>query len=165
MMTLETERLELIPLTARQLKLWLEDVKTLEAELNCKYCAEPLEGFFYDIVFGQLVKTENDSSNFLYHSFWFIVRKTDRVVVGSCDFKDVPDKNHEVEIGYGLGKEFEGSGYMTEAIRVFCKWAIAQEGINHIIAETERNNPKSENVLKRVGFTIYKQDDTTWWRL
>lgn len=162
---LKTERLELIPLTARQLKLWLEDVITLEDELNCKYRAEFLEGFFLDIVRGQLVKTENDAANYLYHSFWFIVRKADRIVVGSCDFKSVPDENHEVEIGYGLGKEFEGAGYMTEAIKEFCKWALTQETITHVIAETENDNPKSENVLKRVGFTLYKQNKTTWWRL
>jgi RimJ/RimL family protein N-acetyltransferase len=162
---LETERLELMPLTARHLKLWLSDTQALENELNCKYRGEPVEGFFRDIVTGQLEKTQNDAENYLFHSFWFIIRKTDRVVVGSCDFKDVPDKNHEAEIGYGLGKEFEGNGYMTEAIRVFCEWALAQSNINHVIAETEKDNPKSENVLKRIGFEVYTETDTLWWRI
>ena len=165
MMILETQRLELIPLTARQLKLWLKDIKALENELDCIYRAEPLEGFFSDIVNGQLVKTENDSSNYLYHSFWFIIRKNDRVVVGSCDFKDIPNENSEVEIGYGLGKEFKGAGYMTEAIEALCKWAFTQNEIKHVIAETENDNPKSENVLKRVGFVIYKQEKSNWWKL
>jgi RimJ/RimL family protein N-acetyltransferase len=162
---LETERLLLIPLTAHHLKLWLEDTQALENEFNFKYRGEPVEGFFRDIVTGQLEKTQNDAENYLFHSFWFIVRKADRVVVGSCDFKDIPDKNHEVEIGYGLGKEFEGNGYMTEAIRVFCEWALAQSNITHVIAETEKDNPKSENILKRVGFEIYKETGTTWWRI
>lgn len=164
-MMIMTERLELIPLTARQLKLWLEDVSTLENELNCSYCAEPLEGHFYDVVFSQLVKMENDSDYYLYHSFWFILRKTDRVVVGSCGFKNIPNESGEVEIGYGLGKEFEGEGYMSEAITTVCKWALSQENVHHVIAETENDNPKSENVLKRIGFTIYKQNETNWWRL
>lgn len=164
-MFLETERLELVPLTARQLNLWLEEVKTLEDELNCAYRAEPLTGLFYDIVSGQLAKTENDADNYMYHSFWFIIRKTDRAVVGLCDFKNMSDENNEVEIGYGLGKDFEGEGYMTEAVKVFCNWALAQKGICRIIAETEKGNKKSENVLKRVGFKVYKQAGTTWWRL
>ena len=33
--------------------------------------------------------------------------KTDRIVVGSADFKGLPNAQGEVEIGYGLGKEFE----------------------------------------------------------
>jgi RimJ/RimL family protein N-acetyltransferase len=110
---LETKRLKLFPLTAKQLKLWLENTASLEHELNCKYQGEPLDGFFYDIVQGQVSITERDAENYLFHSFWLIMRKADRVVVGSCDFKDVPDENHEVEIGYGLGKEFEGMGYIT----------------------------------------------------
>ena len=161
---IETERLCLIPLTAGQLRLWLEDVQTLENELNCTYRAEPLEGLFKNIVSGQLDKTGNDADNYLFHSFWFIVRKTDRVVVGSCDFKDVPNENGEVEIGYGLGKEYEGAGYMTEAIKAFCEWAMARKEISQVVAETETNNPKSENVLKRAGFTLYEQNDSKWWR-
>ena len=48
----------------------------------------------------------------MWHSFFFIIRREDRVVVGSADFKDVPNKDGEVEIGYGLGKEYEHNGYM-----------------------------------------------------
>lgn len=49
-MIIETERLELILLTANQLKLWIEDIHSLERELNCSYRAELMEGFFLEIV-------------------------------------------------------------------------------------------------------------------
>lgn len=76
-----------------------------------------MEGFFLEIVKGQLISTESDEENYLYHSFWLLIRKSDRIAVGSADFKDVPNKDGEVEIGYGLGKQFEHNGYMTEAIQ------------------------------------------------
>lgn len=90
-MTIETDRLYLTPLTAQQLKLWVGDILSLEKELNCHYCAEPMEGIFLDIVKGQLEITAKDAANYLYHTFWFLIRKTDRVVVGSADFKNVPN--------------------------------------------------------------------------
>lgn len=93
-MIIETNRLHLIPLTAQQLKLWIEDIPALEKELDCKYRAEPMEGFFLDIVKKQLEVTVKDESNYLFHSFWFIVRKSDKTVVGSADFKDVPNDKH-----------------------------------------------------------------------
>jgi RimJ/RimL family protein N-acetyltransferase len=164
-MTVETDRLILIPLTVRQLDLWLNDIPALEAELNCQYRGEPLEGVFLDIVKGQLSAAENDADNYIYHSFWFIVRRKDAVVVGSADFKAPPDKNGQVEIGYGLGKEYEGSGYMAEAVRAMCGWAAKQESIRRIIAETEPGNEKSEAVLKRNGFSLQSQDETAWWSL
>ena len=162
---IETDRLQILPLKACQLKLLAEDMPSLEKELNCKYCAEPLEGEFFDIVKCQIMKTEKDETNYLYHSFWLIVRKSDRIVVGSTCFKDIPNENHEVEIGYGLGKDFEHQGYMTETIQAMCHWAMEQENISHVIAETEIDNPKSENVLKRCGFVRYQQDKGIWWRL
>jgi ribosomal-protein-alanine N-acetyltransferase len=55
---IQTERLELIPLTARQLKLLVEDMPALEQRLNCYYQAEPMAGFFLEIVKGQLAITE-----------------------------------------------------------------------------------------------------------
>lgn len=164
-MELGAERLELIPLTARQLKLWLNDVEALGNELNCSYHGEPMKGQFVEFIRERADKAENDSENYLFQTLWFIVRKADRLVMGEIAFTGTPDENHEVEIGYGLSKEFESMGYMSEAVKVLCEWALTQEEINHVIAETE-NNPKSENILKRVGFMQYKQNDTTaWWRI
>ena len=164
-MILETDRLYILPLKAYQLKLLAEDISSLEKELNCKYCAEPLEGEFLDIINCQVKITEKDETNYLFHSFWLIVRKSDRIVVGSMCFKGIPNENHEVEIGYGLGKNFEQKGYMTETIQAMCTWALEQENISHVVAETETDNPQSENVLKRCGFMQYKQDKSKWWKL
>ena len=164
-MQLETERLYLIPLTVKQLCLWVEDIPALEKELNCSYQAEPMEGLFLEIVKGQIEKTVCDEANYLYHTFWFLVRKTDRIVVGSTDFKNIPNENGEVEIGYGLGKDFEHNGYMTEAVKAMCKWVLAQNGVSHVIAETDIDSPASQKILKRCGFSLYKQADSCWWRL
>ena len=115
-MKIDTERLELVALLPQQLKLLTTNIEKLEEELDAKYKAEPMEGFFLDIVKGQVEATEKDSENYFWHSFWLLIRKSDRVIVGSADFKDIPNKDCEVEIGYGLGKDFEHNGYMTEAV-------------------------------------------------
>lgn len=147
-MTLETDRLYLTALTEKQLKLWIEDCSALEKELNCNYYAEPLEGVFLDIVKKQYEAAKKDSENYCYHSFWFLIRKSDRVVVGSADFKDVPNTNGEIEIGYGLGKAYEHNGYMTEAVKAMCEWAMKQKNVLHIIAETDINGTSSQSILK-----------------
>jgi len=164
-MIIETDRLYIQPLSAHQLRLWVEDPASLERELDCRYCAEPMEGMFLDIVKGQLEITEKDEVNYLYHTFWFLIRKSDRIVIGSADFKDAPNDDNEVEIGYGLGKDFEHNGYMTEAVQAMCNWAMAQDNVSHVIAETDIDSPQSQNILKRCGFVQYKQDATLWWRL
>ena len=107
---IETERLELVALTPTQLEWWLNDCHRLECELNCLYRAEPMEGLFRQIVAGQLAAAKRDPGHYVWHSFWFLIRKSDRTVVGSADFKDLPDSGGLVEIGYGLGREYEGRG-------------------------------------------------------
>lgn len=164
-MYLETERLEIIPLTPQLLKLWVEDIPKLELKLNCSYRAEPMKGIFLEIVKEQLIATEKDPDNYLWHSFWFLIRKSDKSVVGSADFKDVPNNAEEVEIGYGLGKEFEHNGYMTEAVQAMCNWALQQNCVARVIAETDLDGIASQRILKRCGFKKYMQAETAWWKL
>lgn len=164
-MIINTERLELHVLDARQMRLWLNDIPTLEKELNCSYQAEPIEGFFRKIIEGQTKLTEENASEYFWHSFWFLIRRSDRTVVGSADFKTGPNENGEVEIGYGLGKEFEHNGYMTEAVAAMCLWAKAQDGLSHVIAETDLDNAPSQNILQRCGFEETRRDKSVWWKI
>ncbi|NFI83879.1 GNAT family N-acetyltransferase [Clostridium botulinum] len=164
-MIIQTERFDLIPLTPNQLKLWIEDIPELEKELDYSYKAEPMKGFFIEIVKGQYEITRKDPNNYLWHSFFFLIRKEDRGVVGSADFKNIPNEKGEVEIGYGLGKEFEHNGYMTEAVKAMCEWALKQKGVRNVIAETDLAGFASQRILERCGFKKYKQEETIWWRL
>lgn len=164
-MIIETDRLEIIPLTGKQLKLSIEDMSSLEKELNFTYKGDLLEGFFLDIFKSQLKITLEDEDNYMYHTFWFIIRKEDRICIGSSDFKDVPNENGEIEIGYGITKPFEHKGYMTECVQAMCTWGLNQKNIKSIIAETECDNIPSQNVLKRCSFKKYKEEETMWWRL
>ena len=164
-MKIDTERLELVALLPQQLKLLTTNIEKLEEELDAKYKAEPMEGFFLEIVKGQVEATEKDSENYFWHSFWLLIRTSDRVIVGSADFKDIPNKDCEVEIGYGLGKDFEHNGYMTEAVMAMTQWALKQDGVSSVIAETELDGFASQRILKRCGFKKYKEEAATWWRL
>lgn len=87
------------------------------------------------------------------------------MVVGSADFKDIPNMEQAVEIGYGLGKVFEHNGYMTEVVQAMCKWALEQEKVSHIIAETDIDGFASQCILKRCGFVKKRREESIWWRL
>lgn len=164
-MKVVTERLELRALNSHELRLWIEDIPALEWEIKATYKGEPMDGDFLKMVNKQLEATIKDLENYYWHSFFLIIRKSDRVAMGSLGFKDLPDKEGKVEIGYGLGKEFEHNGYMTEAVKAICDWALNQEGVRTVVAETEVNNIPSQNVLKRCGFVEYKTDGNMWWKL
>jgi len=164
-MEIETKRLILKLLTLSQLKLWVNNISKLEVELDCKCNKGPIDGFFLNIINNQIKIIENDPENYVYHSFWLIIRKEDKRVLGSIDYKNIPNEMKEVEIGYGLERQFEHNGYMTEAVSAFCKMAFMDENIETIIAETEAENTASYKVLERCDFKKYKEEGTHWLRL
>lgn len=171
-MELETPRLTLIPLEPGALRLWTEDTAAFEAALALKYEAEEMTGGFLEIVKGQLDKASAAGKNAVYETFWLLVLKAPvphvlRLAVGSACFKGPPDEYGQVEIGYGLGDAHRGKGYMAEAVAAMCSWALAQPGVQAVVAETEPGNAASENVLRRCGFVPWPRPEVenSWWRL
>ncbi|MEN6335959.1 MAG: GNAT family N-acetyltransferase [Phycisphaerales bacterium] len=74
------------------------------------------------------------------------------LIVGSGCFKGAPVLN-QVEIGYGVAEAHEGKGYASAGVARMVEEAFAHGGINAVIAETSVNNPASQRVLEKNGFT------------
>lgn len=165
MTSIETERLRLHALDPRELSLLLNDMGTLERELAFTYRAESVDGIFEKIVRGQLERCEKDPENRLFYTFWLMIRKSDGVAVGSFDYKNAPDENGEVEIGYGLNAEFEHNGYMTESIAALCRFSEKCANVRALTAETYLDNTPSQSILKRCGFSVSGRTETSiFWK-
>ena len=55
-------------------------------------------------------------------------------------------------LGYGLGVEFTGKGYATEAVRLVLKFAFADLKLHRIEANVQPRNLASIRLLERCGF-------------
>lgn len=134
---IKTEHLNIYPLSDGEMeKLIAEEVNTdvkqayLEMLNGCKQ--NPEQRIWYVVWNLQL----NDG--------------TDRNV-GDLSFKGI-DINGMVEIGYGIKKEYEGMGYMTEAVTAMARWASKQIDVKYVEAETDPGNKASQRVLEKAGF-------------
>ena len=161
-MNIETERLVLRPLRAEDLAVLTENLPDLEKEFGTVYDATPLEGFYLDILKEQISLTEKAGDDYIYNTFWFVTDREKKIIVGAVCFKGL--ENNTVEIGYGLGEKYEGCGYMTEAVRKICSFALENKA-EKIIAYTDKDNVKSENVLKRCGFEKIGEEEELLWEL
>lgn len=164
-MKLELKDLYLYPLTADELSLWLNDLSLLEERLKCKYCAEPIDELLKDVVQSQLILGIIDlPENWVWFTYWFLIRYSDNKIIGTLSFKGKPDyKSGEIEIGYSLGNDYRGKGYMTEAVSAICEWALQQPKVKTILAETKPDNYKSQKLLERCYFEKYKQTVCSIW--
>lgn len=56
------------------------------------------------------------------------------------------------EVFYWLGKPYWGLGLMTEAMNASVAWAMTRYWISNLIATTNLQNMRSQQVLKKAGF-------------
>ena len=82
-----------------------------------------------------------------------IREKSSKRLVGTIDFFSIVQKDKCGEIGYWLGAEFVGKGYMHEAVMLLEK-EIFNQGYNRIVIRNDTRNIRSTNVAKRAGYHL-----------
>jgi ribosomal-protein-serine acetyltransferase len=57
------------------------------------------------------------------------------------------------EVGYWLGGAARGQGHATRAVRLICAWGFEALGLERIELQAAVDNPASQRVAERAGFT------------
>ena len=104
-------------------------------------------------------KDEDESAEiikelFLPYNVWSIRDKNTHKIMGSIGLE--PDRRREgvasLEMGYSLGEQYWGHGYMTEAARAVMKYAFDELGIVIMSICTGPQNKRSQRVIEKLGF-------------
>lgn len=132
----KTKRMVLQPMSEEEI---VELIEHTEDEEMRKAYGEMLDG------------SRQDSENRIWYAPWKMILKDSREMIGDLCFKG-PVQEHAVEIGYGISPEYEGKGYMTEAVQAMTQWAFRQKNIIFVEAETDPENKASQRVLEKCGF-------------
>ena len=81
------------------------------------------------------------------YAYYIVLNDTDRAI-GSIDIHNIDLNNYSAEIGYWLSEEYNGNGYMSEAVKLIEKQSFAS-GLNRIVIRTEVNNLPSSRVAEK----------------
>jgi ribosomal-protein-alanine N-acetyltransferase len=81
-----------------------------------------------------------------------VVRREDRLAVGSMGFKARPDATGTVEIGYAVNQSQRRRGYAAEMAAAMVAWALGQPEVRRVTAECLETNAASARVLEKSGF-------------
>ena len=87
-------------------------------------------------------------------AYVFLIRRlNDNRLVGGVSFTNVRGWPAQAcNLGYWIGAEHEGQGYMREAVAALCAWAFETLDLWRIEAGTLPGNDRSQRVLTSVGF-------------
>lgn len=83
---------------------------------------------------------------------WAIVEKESNSFIGYFGFWRMIPEHCRAEIGYALGHDFWGKGYMSETIRVMMKFGFNTINLHSVEANVNTQNINSIKLLERVGF-------------
>lgn len=165
-MKAETPRLTILALSYDQLVKYVQCDNSLENELGLlggeRTMPPALKEAFEETI---LPNVADKSKNYLYNTLWTVISKADNKMVGDICIVGDPNSAGEIEIGYGTYDEFQGKGFMTEAVSGLISWAETQAGVSALIASTEKSNIASFKVLEKNGFIKSGETDTLFnWR-
>ncbi|WP_425432174.1 GNAT family N-acetyltransferase [Fontibacillus panacisegetis] len=84
---------------------------------------------------------------------WGIELKEHGELIGSCGYNVWQLSGaYRGEIGYDLGWNFWGYGYMAEALQVMLSFGFGTMGLNRIEALIDPRNDNSRRLIRRLGF-------------
>lgn len=74
-------------------------------------------------------------------------------VIGECNFSNfVRGAFQACHLGYSIGREHEGKGYMTEALRATIAHVFGELDLHRVMANYRPENERSARLLARLGF-------------
>lgn len=87
-------------------------------------------------------------------AYVFLMRRlSDECLVGGVSITNVRAwPAQAANIGYWIGVQYEGRGYMREAVRAACVWAFETLDLYRMEAGTLPGNLRSQRVLAAAGF-------------
>ncbi len=168
-MTIDTERLRLIPFDPAHILAILDGYKPFAASFGTA-AADGLREMYSsgDVSQAWLAQLRESTNADPWQHGWAIVHKARKHVIGSVGFKGPPDGDGMVELAYGIVPTFQGQGYATEAAQGAIALALADDRVQRLRAHTLPAANASTRVLAKCGFDfvgeVHDPEDGRVWR-
>lgn len=163
MLSIESARLKLLPLTHEQLLLFRADLPALENALGLQQSSMEYDDAFVTEVAHALDNfwlrdTKMYSDLYPWYTNWQIVLKSGKRIIGNAGFAGYPDEYGKTSVGYGISMPYRGMGYASEALQTLLHWGFSYSVLKSVKADTDRFNLASQRVLLKASFRLMHED-------
>lgn len=90
---------------------------------------------------------------------WAIEHKESGKVIGSISIWNIKSERESGDLGYGITPEYQGKGFMKEALSKVLEYGFNTMNLKVLEAYTEKDNVKSIRLLERCNFTEVNRID------
>lgn len=145
-------------------RIYLKKHEVELAETMFNYVDKDRERLGQFLPWVDFTNTVEDELNYIKHTHnewdekrlfdYGIYRKSDDKYLGNCGVHTIRWEHDCCELGYWILGDFEGQGFMSEAVRTLESY-LFEEGFNRVQVRCSDINSRSENVPKNNGY-IYE---------
>jgi len=166
MLELYSDRLRLLALDLRHLRLMRQGRDTLEEALGLNGMvfqtdAETAAEFRQAIDFW-LINVESRPADYPWYTNWEIILREENRSIGGIGFSGRPDAQGKTMTGYFIDDRYHNRGYATESLGTLIAWAFTDPALQCIAAETTHDHLASHRVLRKNHFRPVQQVDQIW---
>ncbi|AZA99380.1 N-acetyltransferase [Chryseobacterium joostei] len=115
-----------------------------------KYIPRPLATDLEEASTHLKIMDEKITSNEMIN--WAITLKDDPKMIGTIGYYHIKPEHYRAEIGYMLLPDYQGKGYVTEAITKVVNYAFTTMNLHSIEAVIDPENVASAKVLEKCNF-------------
>lgn len=107
------------------------------------------------------IQEENDSLNFIKNQLLAFEEQTGITfgifandnLVGVISYNTIDHANKTGEIGYWIGKNYQGNGYITKATKALIDYGFDKLQLNRIVIQCATGNIPSQKIPEKLHFT------------
>lgn len=106
------------------------------------------------MIMDKLMAEQEDGQFYMY-----LIRDNNDSLVGRINLQII-EANYErkAELGYRVGKAFQGKGYASKAVKLIINEAFTHLSVMEVHAGTAKENVGSRKVLENNGFTLVGEE-------
>jgi ribosomal-protein-alanine N-acetyltransferase len=162
-MKLESKRLEIIPLNLHEMRIFIKSRSDYEKHANLTVTGVEVPEFYREEI-NEAMQQEPEwwaskSKEYLFHTFWLIILKESKTIMGQFEFDGHPNPQGEVEIFFMVEEPHRRKGIATEAMVEILKWGCRTKLFRKVFIEADFRNKAAMASLLKLGFKKQPNDE------
>lgn len=162
-MKLESNRLEIIPLNLHEMRIFIKSRGDYEKHANLAVTGVEVPEFYREEI-KEAIQLEPESwtsknKEYLFHTFWLMVLKKNKTIVGQFEFNGRPNPQGDVEIFFMVEVPYRRKGIATEAMVEILKWGCKTKLFRKVLIEADFRNKAAMASLQKLGFKKLPNDE------
>lgn len=162
-MKLESKRIEIIPLTLHEMRIFIKSRSDYEKHANLKVSGVEVPEFYREEI-KEMIQLDpeswtNKNKEYLFHTIWLMILKEQKTIVGQFVFNGRPNSLGEVEIFFMVEEPFQRKGIATDAMFTILRWGCKTKLFKKVFIDADTHNKAAMASLHKLNFKKQPDDE------